>query len=187
MRLTIIAALLPVVAVLMWSPAPSAAQQLNDFAFGNRLVTPSNTALAKIMLPDRIRRRLAQNDGGDIRIFDAEGAVVPHFRPPSVAGSGLSPVVFFVSQAGQSYLLAYGSRKVTAPMPPMELVQRAGREGRRAAAVRVGPRVELGGPARLQATAATPGRMVSLSTLLLGGVLLLAVFAWWTARRLLRG
>lgn len=188
MRHTIKGGFLLIAVALVCSTGIAAAQQLNDFAFGMRLVTPPNSALVKIMLPERMDRDLVQEDGSDIRLFAADGSVVPHCTLPSLSGSGPARVLFFASKGGQSYLLAYGSGKIGAATPPPDLVQRAGREGSRAAAVRLGPRIELGGPARLQAAAdPSDGRMLSLSTLLLGCVLLMAFFAWWTARRLLRG
>lgn len=188
MRIPIAVVFLLVVSVVFCWTSGLAAQQLNDFAYGMRLITPSRAALVKLVLPDRLYRDLVQEDGGDIRVFAADGRLVPHFMPPVGSESGPARLLYFDVQAGQSYLLAYGSATITAPMPPTELVQRAERAGKRAAAVRVGPRIELGGPARLQPTAGGgSGWMISLSTLLLGCVLLLAFFAWWTARRLLRG
>jgi len=95
--------------------------------------------------------------------------------------------LFFMAQRGGAYLLAYGSRTAAAPAPPAELAKTLAAAGERITTLGIGPGVNLGGPAQAKAPPRrTSGRMVSLSSLLLGCVLLLAFFAWWMVRRLLK-
>jgi len=95
--------------------------------------------------------------------------------------------LFFMAERGGAYLLAYGSRTAVAPAAPAELVEVLAAAGERITALGIGPGVNLGGPSR---TGTPPrrssDRMVSVSSLLLGCVLLLAFFAWWMVRRLLK-
>jgi hypothetical protein len=95
--------------------------------------------------------------------------------------------LFFVAEQGVAYIFAYGSGKA-GPMPPShDLVATIAAAGKRIPSVDIGPRMPLGGPSGVKTPArAASGRMVSLSTLLLGCVFLLAFLAWWVVRRLLR-
>ena len=187
MRIRLIAGVALFVAMLTLPAVHAAAPQMNDFAYGSRLVTPAKASLVKLLIPERIQRDLARRDGADICIFTLEGRLVPHFRPRVGPSDGRFRPLYFEVQANQAYILAYGSTSVPALNPPSGLVQRVDREGARAATVRTGPRIELGGSGRLKQTAAAPSsRLLSLSTLLLGCILLLAFLAWWAARRQLR-
>jgi hypothetical protein len=187
MRMPIIAEMILLSVAVILPPASAAPPQMNDFAYGLRLVTPATASLVKIDLPENVYRELRRDDRTDIRVFTVNGRLVPHFQRRLLPGGGGSRTLFFETQAGQAYVLAYGSHTVPAPTPPSALVQRIDREGPRALAVRVGPRIELGGAGRPKQTAgASSGRLLSLSTLLLGCVLLLAFLAWWAARRQLR-
>lgn len=95
--------------------------------------------------------------------------------------------LFFVAEQGGAYIFAYGSGKAGPMPPPHDLVAAIAASGRRIPSVDIGPRMSLGGPSRVKTPAhAASGRMVSLSTLLLGCVLLLAFLAWWAVRRMLR-
>jgi hypothetical protein len=106
---------------------------------------------------------------------------------PKLMLGGRPHELFFAAERGGAYILAYGSRKAAPLAPPLDLVEQVALQGAQASIADVGQRIELGGPSRLNIPAAgTSGRMVSLSTLLLGCVLLLAFFAWWAVRRLLR-
>jgi hypothetical protein len=83
-------------------------------------------------------------------------------------------------------MLAYGSRRAVPLAPPPELARQVALQGDQAPIAGIGRRTELGGPSRLEgAVSGTSGRLLSLSTMLLGCVLLLAFFAWWVVRRLL--
>jgi hypothetical protein len=95
--------------------------------------------------------------------------------------------LFFMAQRGGAYLLAYGSRTAVAPAPPAELAKTLAAAGERITTLDIGPGVNLGGAARAETPPRrSSGRMVSVSSLLLGCVLLLAFFAWWMVRRLLK-
>ena len=106
---------------------------------------------------------------------------------PKLMLGGRPHELFFAAERGGAYILAFGSRKAAPLAPPLELVEQVALQGAQASIPDVGRRIELGGPSRLKGpVASTSGRMVSLSTMLLGCVLLLAFFAWWAVRRLLR-
>ena len=95
--------------------------------------------------------------------------------------------LFFKAERGGAYLLAYGSRTAQALPPPADLTEALAAAGDRIATLAIGPALTLGGPLPAKASPRrTSGRMMSLSSLLLGCVLLLAVCAWWMVRRLLR-
>jgi hypothetical protein len=105
---------------------------------------------------------------------------------PQLMLGGRSHELFFVVEGGGAYMLAYGSRRVVPLVPPPELAQQVALQGAQAPTAGIGPRMELGGHSRLEGqVTGISGRMMSLSTLLLGCVLLLAFFAWWVVRRLL--
>ncbi len=56
----------------------------------------------------------------------------------------------------------------------------------RAVQAGIGERIVLGGSSRLSGPVQdASGKMLSLATLLLGGVLVVAFLAWWTVRRVL--
>ena len=95
--------------------------------------------------------------------------------------------LFFKAERGGAYLLAYGSRAAKALPPPADLTDALAAAGDRIATLQIGPAITLGGfrPANASPRR-TSERMVSLSSLLLGCVLLFAFFAWWVVRRLLR-
>jgi Protein of unknown function (DUF3999) len=105
---------------------------------------------------------------------------------PRLMLGGRSHALFFATERGGAYVLAFGSRKAVPLVPPPGLAEQVALEGAKVPIADMGRRIELGGPSRLQGPAAdASGRMMSLSTLLLGCVLLLAFFAWWVVRRLL--
>ena len=179
--------LLLLVSLALPTADDAAAAQMNDFAYGVRLATPPGAGLVKIVLPRRLHRDLAHAEGADIRVFAMDGQMVPHLLQGAPSASGRPSELFFESQAGQSYVLAYGSHRAQDLTPPPDLVQKAARRGAGAPTVRLGPRIDLGGPARLEAPkGAASGRMMTLSSFLLGSVLALAVLAWWVVRRRLR-
>ena len=95
--------------------------------------------------------------------------------------------LFFKAERGGAYLLTYGSRTAEALPPPGDLTDALAAAGDRIATLAIGPAITLGGSRPANASPRrTSGRMVSLSSLLLGCVLLFAFFAWWAVRRLLR-
>ena len=105
---------------------------------------------------------------------------------PELMLGGRSHELFFIVERSGVYVLAYGSRKAAPSVPPPELAEKVAMQGAQASVAEMGPRMALGGPSRLEGpVAGASGRMMSLSTLLLGCVLLLAFFAWWVVRRLL--
>lgn len=106
---------------------------------------------------------------------------------PRLMLGGRPHELFFATEGGGAYIIAYGSRKATPLVPPPDLVERVALLGAQAPLAEIGRRFELGGTSRLSGPAAgASGRMMSLSTLLLGCVLLVAFFAWWAVRRLLQ-
>lgn len=106
---------------------------------------------------------------------------------PKLMLGGRPHELFFAAESGGAYILAYGSRRAAPLAPPPELVEQVALQGPQASIADVGRRIELGGPSRPKGpVAGASGRMVSLSTLLLGCVLLLAFLAWWAVRRWLR-
>jgi len=105
---------------------------------------------------------------------------------PRLMLGGRPHELFFAAGGGGAYIIAYGSRKASPLVPPSDLRDRVALLGAQAPRADIGRRIELGGLARLNVPATgTSGRMISLSTLLLGGVFLMAFFAWWAVRRLL--
>lgn len=105
---------------------------------------------------------------------------------PELMLGGWSHELFFIVERSGVYVLAYGSRKAAPSVPSPELAEKVAMHGGQAFVADIGPRMALGGPSRLEGpVAGASGRMMSLSTLLLGCVLLLAFFAWWVVRRLL--
>jgi hypothetical protein len=105
---------------------------------------------------------------------------------PQLMLGGRSHELFFIVEGGGAYMLAYGSRRAVPLAPPPELARQVALQGDQAPIAGIGRRTELGGPSRLEgAVSGTSGRLLSLSTMLLGCVLLLAFFAWWVVRRLL--
>jgi hypothetical protein len=95
--------------------------------------------------------------------------------------------LYFMAERGGAYLLAYGSRTAQAPPSPADLAEVLAAAGDRIATLDIGPGINLGGPLQTKTPSQrTSGRMVSLSSLLLGCILLLAFFAWWMVRRLLK-
>ena len=95
--------------------------------------------------------------------------------------------LYFATERGGAYIIAFGSRKATLLVPPSALMEQVASLGTQAPFAAIGQRIELGGPSRLKGPAGeASGRKMWLSTLLLGGVLLMALFAWWVVRRLLQ-
>lgn len=172
---------------LPFCTAAAAAAGMNDFAYGVRLATPPGAGLVKVALPQSLHRDLAHADGADIRVFAMDGQMVPHLLQGAASAGGRPSELFFERQAGKSYILAYGRRRAQAPAPPPDFVQKVALRGAGVPTAGLGPRIVLGGPARLEAPrGAGTGRMMSLSTFLLGSVLVLAFLVWWVVRRRLR-
>jgi len=106
---------------------------------------------------------------------------------PRLMLGGRPHELFFATEGSGVYIIAYGSRKATPVVPPPDLEERVALLGAQAPLADIGRRIELGGTSRLNVPAAgVSGRMISLSTLLLGCVLLVAFLAWWVVRRLLQ-
>ena len=106
---------------------------------------------------------------------------------PRLMLGGRPHELFFAAEGGGTYITAYGSRKITPLAAPADLQERVALIGVKAPSADIGQRIELGGLSRLKVPAAgTSGRMISLSTFLLGSVILVAFFAWWVLRRYLQ-
>ena len=106
---------------------------------------------------------------------------------PQLMLGGRPHELFFMSEPNQAYLLAFGSRKVKGLTDDSTLKKRVEAGGNRIMLAGIGPRITLGGTSRLVGSSGrAPGRMVSLSTMLLGCVLFVALLAWWAVRRMLR-
>lgn len=115
--------------------------------------------------------------------IDSPRSDLGHSVPRLMLG-GRPDLLFFVTQGAGAYILAYGSRRVPPRAPPPELVRQVEDKGDRAPVVDIGERLVLGGPSRLRGPSGeVPGKMLSLSSLLLGVVLLIAFLAWWVVRR----
>ena len=105
---------------------------------------------------------------------------------PRLMLGGRPHALFFLTEEAGVYLLTFGSRRVAPLDPPPDLVQRVKTLGARAPKADIGGRIVLGGSSRLRGPAShVSGRMLSLSSMLLGCVLLIAFLAWWAVRRLL--
>ena len=106
---------------------------------------------------------------------------------PRLMLGGRPHELFFAAMGGGTYIIAYGGRKITPLAAPADLQERVALIGAKAPSADIGQRIELGGLSRLKVPAAgTSGRMISLSTFLLGSVILVAFFAWWVLRRYLQ-
>jgi len=64
---------------------PERAVTLNDFAYGYALETPGAAAVYAFPLPVEVYRHLQRDDFGDLRVFNAQGQVVPHALLPPVS------------------------------------------------------------------------------------------------------
>jgi hypothetical protein len=106
---------------------------------------------------------------------------------PRLMLGGRPHELFFAPRGGGMYILAFGSRNVRGLKPPDDLAREVALNGSRALEIHLGQRIDLGGTSRLKGrSTGGSGQMLSLSTWLLGCVLLVAFFAWWVVRRMLR-
>ena len=64
-----------------------AAERPQDFAFGMAIQADSNDALHEIEIPVAVYRGVTGGDLGDLRVFNAQGEVVPHAFRPRVAST----------------------------------------------------------------------------------------------------
>ncbi len=58
--------------------APATALKPDSFAYGFDITTPNAGPLFKLNLPENVYRSVKKEDLGDIRVFNAQGDVVPH-------------------------------------------------------------------------------------------------------------
>ncbi len=81
---------------LMISAAGAAAPR--DFAYGNRLTPDNSASVYATALPIDVYRYSARRDLGDLRVFNADGTVVPYairIAPATIAPPRLEPVPLF--------------------------------------------------------------------------------------------
>lgn len=67
-----------IAALWLVSQAAHAASE-SDFAYGYTLQVQGNNSIYSLTLPEAIYRGLTRADRGDLRIFNSQGAVVPHY------------------------------------------------------------------------------------------------------------
>lgn len=72
-----------VLALLLPSALPAAPLQPEDFAWGASIQVTSNSGLQVLTLPYAVLAGMARDDRGDLRVFNAAGAVVPHGFAPA--------------------------------------------------------------------------------------------------------
>jgi hypothetical protein len=82
------------------------ALKLNDFAYGAEIKSSGDNALVELTLSPDVYRAATRADLGDLRVFNAEGAVVPHILrlPPTSSSRTIDrPPVFPVyASSGQT-------------------------------------------------------------------------------------
>jgi len=67
-----------IIALWLVSQAALAASE-SDFAYGYTLQVQGNNSIYSLTLPEEIYHGLTRADRGDLRIFNSQGAVVPHY------------------------------------------------------------------------------------------------------------
>lgn len=82
---------LAAVAAVLATTVATAAPRPADYAQGIRLDTYAALPLAEVVLPDTVYRTVTRADLGDVRVFNADGAPVPHAFCATAAAS--EPVV----------------------------------------------------------------------------------------------
>lgn len=92
-------------AALLWSAASLAAERPQDFAYGAPIQIDGHEAWYEVELPASVYRGVMRRDLGDVRVFNAEGELVPFAaEPPKSRKSQLpAPVTvrFFPIYANQ--------------------------------------------------------------------------------------
>lgn len=73
--------------LLVLSMVAGAAEQPQDFAYAIAIHADAQDALYQIEIPAAVYRGVSRADLGDIRVFNAQGEVVPHAFRPRGAGS----------------------------------------------------------------------------------------------------
>ncbi|MEW6331073.1 MAG: DUF3999 domain-containing protein [Pseudomonadota bacterium] len=69
---------LSLVSAVTFGAEPERAVTLDDFAYGYALETPGAASVYAVPLPVEVYRDLQRPDFGDLRVFNAQGQVVPH-------------------------------------------------------------------------------------------------------------
>ena len=71
-------------AIFLASPASAQDLRENDFAYGITIRPRTDAPLYRVRLPLAVYRRVTRSDLGDLRVFNAGGALVPHelWSPP---------------------------------------------------------------------------------------------------------
>lgn len=99
-NVTIVACCLLLLVLSAASGAGAAPLQMNDFAYGIRLEPRESGAVYRLFLPEAVYRKVARQDLGDIRVFNAGSEIVPHTlrRPPETGSEARASVSlpFFV-------------------------------------------------------------------------------------------
>ena len=69
-------------ATLLWSAASLAAERPQDFAYGAPIQIDGHEAWYEVELPASVYRGVMRRDLGDVRVFNAEGELVPFAAEP---------------------------------------------------------------------------------------------------------
>jgi len=73
--------------LLLTQGVASAAEGPQDFAYGMAIQADAEDALREIEIPAAVYRGVTRGDLGDLRVFNAQGEVVPHALRPPVAST----------------------------------------------------------------------------------------------------
>lgn len=76
---------------LLLLPALAAAEQPQEFAYGIPLAVDGRQAFYQVQVPRAVYEGVLRADLGDLRIFNADGEVVPHAMRPQVATKTAPP------------------------------------------------------------------------------------------------
>jgi len=77
--------------LLLHGTVAAAAERPQDFAYAAAIHADARDALYEIEIPAAVYRGVTRSDLGDIRVFNAQGEVVPHSFKPSPTGSVEKP------------------------------------------------------------------------------------------------
>jgi hypothetical protein len=83
--------LIAVLILLLGGAVAAAAERPQDFAYAIAIHADARDALYEIEIPASVYRGVTRSDLGDIRVFNAQGEVVPHAFKPSPTGGMEKP------------------------------------------------------------------------------------------------
>src|SRR5262249_8486766 len=81
--------------LIISAPTPARAEVPNDYAYGQPMKPSRSAAAYRVDLPLEVYRYTVRTDLGDLRVFNAEGALVPFSlskQPPAQSLSHKEPV-----------------------------------------------------------------------------------------------